>query len=120
MALYKRVLSSFLITAFVLSSLSIPRAFAGELVMAPMPVPGSMVDLSPMFIAPHLQGITIHPDNALQFDFLIHKGDPGGIMLLREKGVSAMVIACLNKGGEETSPYWLSNINFFWMTLDTF
>src|SRR5471030_2590743 len=34
-----------------------------------------MVRLSPEFTPAQLQGITIHPDNALQFDFLIHKSD---------------------------------------------
>ena len=34
-----------------------------------------MVHLSPEFTPAHLQGLTIHPDNALKFDFLIHKGD---------------------------------------------
>jgi hypothetical protein len=40
-----------------------------------LPVPGAMVHLSPEFTPAHLQGITIHPDNALQFDFLIHRGE---------------------------------------------
>ena len=43
--------------------------------MPRLPAPGVMVHLSPEFTPAHLQGITIHPDNALQFDFLIHKGD---------------------------------------------
>ncbi|MBF0490259.1 MAG: hypothetical protein HQL15_06515 [Candidatus Omnitrophica bacterium] len=34
-----------------------------------------MVQLSSEFTPAHLQGITIHPENALQFDFLIHRGD---------------------------------------------
>ena len=42
-----------------------------------LPKPGTMVNLSPGFIPAHLQGITIHQDNALQFDFLIHKGEGG-------------------------------------------
>jgi len=40
-----------------------------------LPAPGVMVHLSPEFTPAQLQGITIHPDNALQFDFLINKGD---------------------------------------------
>jgi hypothetical protein len=43
--------------------------------MPRLPAPGAMVHLSPGFIPAHLQGIIIHPDNALQFDFLIHRGD---------------------------------------------
>jgi len=34
-----------------------------------------MVHLSPEFTPAHLTGMTIHPDNALKFDFLIHRGD---------------------------------------------
>ncbi len=40
-----------------------------------MPQPGVRVSLSPEFEPSHLVGITIHPDNALQFDFLIQKGN---------------------------------------------
>ena len=40
-----------------------------------LPAPGTMVRLSPEFVPAQLQGIIIHPDNALQFDFLINKGD---------------------------------------------
>ena len=60
---------------FVVSSLYIPQAQAGEMVVPLMPKPGTMVHLSPAFTPAHLQGLTIHPDNALKFDFLIHKGD---------------------------------------------
>ncbi len=49
--------------------------FAGEVVVPVMPTPGTMVSLSQAFTPAHLKGIVIHPDNALQFDFLIHKGD---------------------------------------------
>ncbi|MBF0490714.1 MAG: hypothetical protein HQL15_08910 [Candidatus Omnitrophica bacterium] len=51
---------------------SLPTAYADDFVL---PKPGVMVHLSPEFTPAHLQGITIHPDNALQFDFLIHRGD---------------------------------------------
>ena len=64
-----------LIITFITSCLYVPIAQAGEMVLPVMPIPGTRVNLSPAFIPAHLQGITIHPDNALQFDFLIHKGD---------------------------------------------
>ncbi len=64
-----------LIVAFISTSLYIPKAHAGEMVMPFMPTPGTMVNLSPTFTPAHLKGIIIHPDNALQFDFLMHKGD---------------------------------------------
>ena len=70
----KKAFSFTLIIAFFSTSLYMP-AHAGEMVMTVMPTPGTMVNLSPAFVPAHLQGIVIHPDNALQFDFLIHKGD---------------------------------------------
>jgi len=64
-----------LIIAFITTSLYIPSAQAGEIGMPRLPAPGVMIHLSPEFTPAHLQGLTIHPDNALQFDFLINKGD---------------------------------------------
>jgi len=43
--------------------------------MPVLPAPGLMMHLSPEFTPAHLVGLTIHPDNALQFDFLVHRGD---------------------------------------------
>ncbi len=61
-----------LILAFLANMLGPLPAKADELVL---PTPGVMVSLSPEFTPCHLKGITIHPDNALKFDFIIHKGD---------------------------------------------
>jgi len=72
---FYRILVFLLICAFLSTSVYLPQARAGEIVLAVMPAPGTMVQLSPAFTPAHIQGITIHPDNALQFDFLIHKGD---------------------------------------------
>ncbi len=40
-----------------------------------LPAPGILVHLSSTYTPAHLVGMVIHPDNALQFDFLIHRGD---------------------------------------------
>lgn len=56
-------------------SIPIPSARAGEVVVPVMPIPGTMVNLSPAFTPAHLQGITIHSDNALKFDFLVRTSD---------------------------------------------
>ena len=64
-----------LIVIFLMVSICPPELRAGEVVVPLMPAPGAMVSLSNAFMPAHLMGITIHPDNALQFDFLIHKGD---------------------------------------------
>lgn len=70
-----KIISPVLIIVFVLTSLYVPQAQAGELIVPPMPAPGARVNLSPEFTPAHLQGITVRPDNALEFDFLIDKGD---------------------------------------------
>jgi hypothetical protein len=63
----------FLVFAFLANFLGpIPKTEAQEL---SLPVPGAMIHLSPEFIPPHLVGLTIHLDNPLQFDFLVHKGE---------------------------------------------
>jgi len=64
-----------LIVSFIGSSLYIPQAYANDLNLPSMPTPGMMVHLSRKFTPAYLQGLTIHPDNALQFDFLINRGD---------------------------------------------
>ena len=72
----RKVISITVLVAFMMTSLRNP-AYA-QVIADPMPrlpMPGVMVHLSPEFTPSHLLGITIHPDNSLQFDFLIHKGD---------------------------------------------
>ncbi len=71
----KNLFVGLVIVCFVATSFAVPVSVAGEIVVPPMPNPGSKVQLSPGFIPSHLKGLTIHPDNALEFDFLIHKGD---------------------------------------------
>ena len=51
-----------------------------------------MVHLSPEFTPAHLQGLTIHPDNALQFDFLIHRGDEIFSLIAQKKEEYAKLI----------------------------
>jgi DNA-binding response OmpR family regulator len=73
----RKIISIIVLAAFISTSVKSPvYAQSDQKGMMPLlPVPGVMVHLSPEFTSAHLQGITIHPDNALQFDFLIHKGD---------------------------------------------
>ena len=40
-----------------------------------LPVPGTMVHLSPAFNPPVLKGIKIHVDDPLKFDFILDKGE---------------------------------------------
>src|SRR5947209_1376179 len=60
-----------LFLSFIFSSLQMP----GYAQVATLPAPGVRVALSPDFAPAYLKGIVIHPENALKFDFIIHKGD---------------------------------------------
>ncbi len=60
-----------LILAFIFSSWPMP-ALAEEF---RLPAPGNMVQLSPVFNAPVLKGIKVHPDNPFRFDFILDQGD---------------------------------------------
>ncbi len=71
----RKTIFSLVLVSFLISNINIPLLRAGEVVVPIMPKPGTMVSLSPIFTPAYLKGIVIHPDNALQFDFLINKGD---------------------------------------------
>ena len=84
----RKVISITVLMAFAMTSVKSP-AYA-QTILDPiprLPVPGVMVHLSPEFTPAHLQGITIHPDNGLQFDFLIHKGDQILMMTKRRRNI---------------------------------
>jgi len=71
-----KTISTVILVIFFVSSVKSPAyAQITEDLMPRLPAPGAMVRLSPSFTSAYLQGITIHPENALQFNFLIHKGD---------------------------------------------
>jgi len=72
----QRAIAFLILVAFFVTSIKSPAyaQYAHEGII-PLPAPGVMVSLSSDFTPAHLQGITIHPENALQFDFLIHEGD---------------------------------------------
>ncbi|MDD3375525.1 MAG: hypothetical protein PHY73_07395 [Candidatus Omnitrophica bacterium] len=42
-----------------------------------LPVPGTMVSLSPVFTPTILRGIRVYPNNSLKFDFIVDSGDTG-------------------------------------------
>jgi len=73
--LFQRYLSISLIFSFVFTNLSMPQARAGDLILPFLPKPGTMIYLSPEFIPAHLTGMIIHPEDALKFDFIIHRGN---------------------------------------------
>ncbi len=82
------LLHRFILVAFFATSMPMPNVLAGELALPPsstaprsgplvgsLPAPGTRVNLSAAFVPAHLTGITVHAENPLQFDFLIHKGE---------------------------------------------
>ena len=73
----RKYISLLVLVSLIVTSLpsSVYAQSFQEANMPHLPPPGVMVNLSPPFTPAHLQGITIHPRNALQFDFLIHKGN---------------------------------------------
>ena len=72
----RRFISIVILIAFIVTSVKSP-AYAQAVgdQMPRLPAPGVMVHLSPEVTPARLQGLTIHPDNALKFDFLVSQGD---------------------------------------------
>ncbi len=70
-AIYKSL--NIILSIALCMGLGTPKLQA-EVVVPIMPKAGTMVSLSPAFTPAHLKGIVIHPENALQFDFLINHG----------------------------------------------
>ena len=68
---------SVLVTITFISSSIIPPTYAQSLpaVVLNLPAPGTMVHLTPGFVPPMVDGITIHPDDPFKFDFLVGRGD---------------------------------------------
>ena len=72
----KKLLAVITTIIFIINTLVPPSVFAQTLSGAvAMPQPGTMTGLSQAFIPAHLVGMTLDPTNALNFDFVIHKGD---------------------------------------------
>ncbi len=71
----RRIFHSLFIFIFSSVSLNVRPVHGAQLIIPPMPKPGVMVKLSPAFEPARLVGLTVHPDNALKFDFLVNKGD---------------------------------------------
>ncbi|MCK5342732.1 MAG: hypothetical protein KAR20_04980, partial [Candidatus Heimdallarchaeota archaeon] len=69
-------LCSLLVCVLSFSLMLSPTAsYAQSINLLNLPVPGTMVGLSPVFNPAIVTGIKIYPDNPLQFDFIIDIGD---------------------------------------------
>src|SRR3989338_2445464 len=72
-----RILSAFIAFSFAFT-LILPPSAAWSQVFNPvlnLPVPGTMITLTPGFTPALIRGITIHPENPLEFDFIVDNGD---------------------------------------------
>ncbi len=69
-----RGIASMVLVAFVFSMVIAPRSFAATTVLN-LPVPGTMVQLSPAFKPLMMHGLTLHPENPLMIDFIVGLGD---------------------------------------------
>jgi len=69
-----RILSAFIAFTFLSTMLIFPqRGYAQTLSI--LPPAGTMISISPSFAPPIINGITIHPEDPLAFDFIIGTGD---------------------------------------------
>jgi hypothetical protein len=70
-ALVKKTICCLITLTFVMS---LPGSGSAQLASL-LPVPGTAVTISPVFIAPTLKGLNVHPENPFLFDFIVGCGD---------------------------------------------
>ncbi|MGE3982375.1 MAG: hypothetical protein AB7F70_13200 [Candidatus Omnitrophota bacterium] len=75
----QRLISSFIIVTFIFSLIVPPVSVQAQQITSPsilnLPQPGSMVQVTPGFLPTIIKGIITHPDNPLEFDFIIDHGE---------------------------------------------
>ena len=71
---YKK-LTTYITLGIFLISMVIPTPFVSAQNVLNLPAPGTMIGISPNYTPAIVEGITIYPDNPLQFDFIIDVGD---------------------------------------------
>jgi SAM-dependent methyltransferase len=73
-----RSISLFVAITFTLTLVIPPSSLSAQTLPQPLfnlPAPGTMVSLSGEFSPTIVKGLTIHPDNPLEFDFIVDTGD---------------------------------------------
>ncbi len=73
--LFCKVLSCVISVVFAVSTISPSIAMAQNVGILSLPIPGTMVNVSPAFVPVLLKGMTIFPDNPLKFDFILDSGN---------------------------------------------
>ena len=77
-SVWERMVSGFIAFTFVFTSVIPPTTASAQSTpqtILNLPVPGQMLNTSTGFNPLMMHGITINPDNPLEFDFIIRKGD---------------------------------------------
>lgn len=72
--MFKRLCAIILVVSVLVTS-TIPSAALAQ--VSSLPAPGSMLNKTPDFSPLLMQGVRVHPDNALMFDFIMDSGDSG-------------------------------------------
>ncbi len=74
--LFRRFISFWIVVSFFLTTLGpLPKAHAGTVLG--LPVPGTMVNLTPAYVPVIAKGLRVHPENPILFDFIIDTGNSG-------------------------------------------
>ena len=75
-SLFSRLICTFVIISFSTSLITPPiKVEAQTLSGVNLPIPGSMLNVSPAFQPTLIKGIKIFPNNPLRFDFIVDPGD---------------------------------------------
>ena len=69
-----RILCGFIAITFITSSVIPPQRASAQTVLN-LPIPGTMIPVTAGFTPAVLKGVTINPDNPLEFDFVVDTGD---------------------------------------------
>lgn len=72
---FRKSISVFTAVVFISGMVFVPVIPAQAQYVSTLPEPGVMVESSPAFEPAVLRGLTINPDNPLQFDFLVDRGE---------------------------------------------
>ena len=72
----RRIIASFILFSFLLTSGMAPVRYAYGQELFQLPQPGMRVSLSPAFTPSLLKGVKVYPDNPFRLDFILDKGNP--------------------------------------------
>src|SRR5271170_4496556 len=72
---FQRFISSLIAASFFLTAVAPYPAHADTLLG--LPAPGTMVDLSPVYVPVIVKGLRVHPENPILFDFIVDTGNSG-------------------------------------------